>query len=340
MKKIIVGIIIFIIIIVLICEFTPVSEVLDNIIYNNYVSDNGWLYVDGTSIKNKRNKNFTLKGVSSHGLQWYSDIITYDNLKNLKESWNINVFRIAMYTSENGYISNKEEIKNKVIEIANNVIDLDMYAIIDWHILRDNDPNTYKEDSKEFFNEISNLYADKPNVIYEICNEPNGNSISWDKHVKPYAEEIIPIIRQNSPKSLIIVGTPTWCQEVNAAADNRLDFDNILYSCHFYAGTHGEDLRKNVEYALSKGAPIIISEWGTTDMTGNGSIYTDKANEWIDFLNKNNLSWINWSFSNKSEGSAIILPTYTLINEETGLSNDFNDYLTDSGKYVKNLLKK
>ena len=184
MKKIIVGIIIFIIIIVLICEFTPVSEVLDNIIYNNYVSDNGWLYVDGTSIKNKRNKNFTLKGVSSHGLQWYSDIITYDNLKNLKESWNINVFRIAMYTSENGYISNKEEIKNKVIEIANNVIDLDMYAIIDWHILRDNDPNTYKEDSKEFFNEISNLYADKPNVIYEICNEPNGNSISWDKHVK------------------------------------------------------------------------------------------------------------------------------------------------------------
>lgn len=340
MKKVIIGIIIFIIITVLICEFTPISEVIDNIIYNNYVSDNGWLYVDGTSIKNKRNKNFTLRGVSSHGLQWYSDVITYDNLKDLKENWNINVFRIAMYTSQNGYISDKENIKNKVIEIADNVIDLDMYVIIDWHILMDNNPNTHKEEAKEFFREMSTLYADTPNVIYEICNEPNGNSVTWDKSIKPYAEEIIPIIRENSPKSLIIVGTPSWCQEVNTAADDQLNFDNILYSCHFYAGTHGEELRKNVEYALSKGAPIIISEWGTTDMTGNGNIYTDKADEWIEFLNKHNISWINWSFSNKDESSAIISPSYTLQNEETELPNDFNDYITDSGKYVKNLLKK
>lgn len=339
MKKIILGILIFIIIIILVCEFTPLSNVIDNIIYNNYVSDNGWLHVEGTSIKNKRNKDFRLKGVSSHGLQWYSDVITYDNLKSLKENWNINVFRIAMYTSENGYITDKERFKNKVIEIANNVIDLDMYVIIDWHILRDNNPNTHKEDAKEFFNEISSLYADTPNVIYEICNEPNGNSVTWDKVIKPYAEEIIPIIRQNSPKSLIIVGTPSWCQEINLAADDPLNFDNILYSCHFYAGTHDESLQKNIKYALDKGIPVIISEWGTTDMTGDGEIYTDKADKWIKFLNENNLSWVNWSFSNKEESSAIIYPSYTLEDEETGNKNDFNDYLTDSGKYVKNLLK-
>ena len=187
---------------------------------------------------------------------------------------------------------------------------------------------------------MSSLYADTPNVIYEICNEPNGNSVSWDKIIKPYAEEIIPIIRQNSPKSLIIVGTPSWCQEINLAADDQLDFDNILYSCHFYAGTHGEPLRNNIKYALEKGAPVIISEWGTTDMSGNGEIYIDKSNEWIEFLNKNNISWINWSFSNKDETSAIIYPSYTLIDEETGTYNDFNNYLTDSGKFVKNLLTK
>ena len=96
---------------------------------------------------------------------------------------------------KNGYISDKENIKNKVIEIADNVIDLDMYVIIDWHILMDNNPNTHKEEAKEFFREMSTLYADTPNVIYEICNEPNGNSVTWDKSIKPYAEEIIPIIR-------------------------------------------------------------------------------------------------------------------------------------------------
>ena len=61
MKKIIFGILIFIIIIVIVCEFTPLSNVIDTIIYNNYVSDNGWLHVEGTSIKNKRNKDFRLK---------------------------------------------------------------------------------------------------------------------------------------------------------------------------------------------------------------------------------------------------------------------------------------
>ena len=340
MKKTIIAIVIFLIIVFIICEFTPLSDVIDNIIYNNYVSDNGWLHIEGTKLKNKNNRNFTLKGVSSHGLQWYSEPITYDNLKNLKENWNINVFRIAMYTAENGYISDKENIKQKVIDIANNVIDLDMYVIIDWHILKDNNPNTYKEESKEFFREISALYADTPNVIYEICNEPNGNSISWDKQIKPYAEEIIPIIRENSPNSLIIVGTPSWCQEVTVAAKNPLNFENIMYSCHFYAGTHGDDLRKNITEALDNGAPVIISEWGTTDMSGNGDIYIDKSNEWIDFLNDNNISWINWSFSNKDESSAILSSSYTIVDENSGLPNDFNNYLTESGKYVKSLLKK
>lgn len=334
MKKTIFFIIIFIIIIFLLCEFTPITEILNIETSTPYVSDNGYLHVDGTSLKNQNGKDFTLKGVSSHGIQWYSDVITYDNLKSLKENWNINVFRIAMYTDENGYISNKDTIKEKLINIVNNVIDLDMYVIVDWHILKDNDPNIYKEDAKTFFNEISTLYKDSPNVIYEICNEPSGNVVTWDEQIKPYAEEIIPIIRNNSPKSLIIVGTPNWCQKLEDAANNPLNFDNIMYSCHFYSGTHDKDLRNSIDGALNKGIAIFISEWGTTDMTGNGEIYIYKTNEWMDFLKSRNISWVNWSFSNKDESSAIINSSYNINNGE-----DFNDYLTESGLYVKSLFK-
>lgn len=334
MKKTIFFIIIFIIIIFLLCEFTPITEILNIETSTPYVSDNGYLHVDGTSLKNQNGKDFTLKGVSSHGIQWYSDVITYDNLKSLKENWNINVFRIAMYTDENGYISNKDTIKEKLINIVNNVIDLDMYVIVDWHILKDNDPNIYKEDAKTFFNEISALYKDSPNVIYEICNEPSGNVVTWDEQIKPYAEEIIPIIRNNSPKSLIIVGTRNWCQKLEDAANNPLNFDNIMYSCHFYSGTHDKDLRNSIDGALNKGIAIFISEWGTTDMTGNGEIYIYKTNEWMDFLKSRNISWVNWSFSNKDESSAIINSSYNTNNGE-----DFNDYLTESGLYVKSLFK-
>lgn len=297
-----------------------------------YVSYNGWLKVDGTQIKNEKGDNFVLQGISSHGLQWYSDILTNDNLKKLKETWDVNVFRIAMYTSEGGYISNKEETKQKLITIANNVIDLDMYVIIDWHILSDNNPNIYKEDSKAFFEEISTLYKDTPNVIYEICNEPNGDAVTWDNDVKPYAEEIIPIIRKNSPNSLIIVGTPNWCQKLKPSVQNPLNYQNILYSCHFYAGTHKQELRDEVSYALENGLPVIISEWGTTDASGNGQVDVEESKAWIDFLKSNNISFINWSFSNKNEGSALLKSDFN--NQE-----DFNNYLTESGNLVKSLLK-
>lgn len=202
MKKIIFIVVLVIILLFVLYNFTPVFAPLkENILYTKYVSDNGFLHVDGTSIKNNKNNDFELMGLSSHGLQWYNQLLTYDNLKTLKDTWKINVFRIAMYTDENGYINNKDEMKQKLIEITNNLIDLDMYVIIDWHTLKDNDPNKYKEDAKVFFDEISTLYKDSPNIIYEICNEPSGNTVTWDDQIKPYAEEIIPIIRKNAPKS-------------------------------------------------------------------------------------------------------------------------------------------
>lgn len=313
----------------------PQNETKSEVVASQYVSYNGWLKVDGTQIKNEKNNSFTLKGISSHGLQWFPNILTYNNLKTLKDTWNINVFRIAMYTDENGYISNKDSIKQKLYEVADNVINLDMYVVIDWHILHDNNPNIYKEDAKSFFDEVSNKYKNTPNVIYEICNEPNGENVTWDNDVKPYADEIIPIIRKNSPKSLIIVGTPRWCQVLKPIVQNKLNYDNILYSCHFYAGTHKQELRDEVSFALQNNIPVIISEWGTTDASGNGNVDTSETQKWIEFLNNNNISFINWSFCNKNESSALITDAFP-VND---LNASFNDYLSESGRLVKDLLK-
>ena len=293
---------------------------------NNYPSYNGYLKVSGTKLLNEKDEEFILKGVSSHGIQWFNDLYTKDNIKVLKDDWNTNVFRIAMYTKEGGFIDDSS-IKDKVEKIIDDCIDLDMYVIVDWHILSDNNPTTYTNASKSFFDEISKKYRDKPNVIYEICNEPNGNT-SFDD-INKYANEVIPVIRKNSPKSLIIVGTPNYSQDVDRVI--KLDYDNIMYSLHFYSGTHKEDLRNKARSALNNNTPIIVSEFGVSEASGTGGIYFDETDKWISFLKENKISIISWNLSNKNETSAI-------LKENTNVVKD--DNLTSTGKYLKDIFKK
>lgn len=298
---------------------------------NNYVSYNGYLKVVGTNLKNGYDENMVLRGISSHGLQWYGDYINYDNLKELKENWGINVFRIAMYTEEGGYISNKG-LKNKVIEIVNDAIKLDMYVIIDWHILSDNNPNIHLEEAKNFFKEMANLYKDVPNVIYEICNEPNGY-VTWDNDIKPYAEEIIEEIRKIDEKAIIIVGTSTYSQDVDVTSKNPIGENNIMYALHFYAGTHKEDLRNKAKIALNNNLPLFVSEWGMSDASGNGGVYIDSSKEWLEFLDANNISWIVWSLCDKNESSA-------LLKNGTNTKGIYDEeFLSESGKFIKQELK-
>lgn len=306
----------------------PVSSLppaLPDVIRSGGVSENGALQVIGTQLCNSRGEPIQLRGMSSHGLQWFEQYTSRASIA-CTASYGANLFRIAMYTAENGYISNPDKIKSILINAVNNAISEDMYVIIDWHILSDSNPMTYISEASAFFNEISSIYADSPNVIYEICNEPNGGA-SWENDIKPYAETIIPIIRANDADSIILVGSGTWSQDFDKCADNPLSFENIMYTCHFYAGTHGQWLRDRIDYALSKNAPIFVSEWGTSAADGNGGVFINESQEWLQFLNSKHISWANWSLCDKNESSAALI---------SGTSPDgWNDSnLTESGRFV------
>lgn len=288
-------------------------------------SQNGKLSVLKTQLVNQNGEPIVLRGMSSHGLQWYSNFTSARAIKNTAER-GANVFRAAMYTAEGGYIENPASVKQAAYAAVDNAISNDMYVILDWHILSDGDPMTHIDAAAEFFAEASLKYANSPNVIYEICNEPNGN-ISWENNVKPYAERIIPIIRANTD-AIILVGSPTWSQDVDAAADNPLDFHNIMYTCHFYAGTHGNRLRDKINYALSKGAPIFVSEWGTSAADGSGGVFEAETREWMAFLNSRGISRVNWSLCDKAETSAALNPG----TDPNSVWTD--DNLSESGKIV------
>lgn len=299
---------------------------------NNY---SGKLHVDGINLVNEKNEAVQLRGISTHGITMFPEYVNYESFKTLHDDFNANVIRLALYTAENGgYCTggNKEELKKLVKEGVGYATDLSMYVIIDWHILSDNNPNTYISEAKDFFDEMSKEFASNDNVFYEICNEPNGQT-SWSD-VKKYAGEIIPVIRKNDKDGVILVGTPTWSQDVDkAAADPITGYDNIMYVFHFYAATHKDDLRNKVVKALDGGLPIFISEFSICDASGNGEIDYDSAGKWLDVINSYGLSYVGWNLSNKNETSAILKPTCKKLSGYT------RDDLSDTGKWLVDTFK-
>ncbi len=298
------------------------------------LEQHGALHVDGVNLTDEHGQKMQLYGMSTHGLSWFPQYVNYEAFKTLRDDWNTNCVRLAMYTAEyNGYCTggNKEELKQLINNGVSYATDLGMYVIIDWHILNDNDPNVYKSEAKAFFSEMSLKYADSKNIIYEICNEPNGWS-TWDS-IKEYADEIIPVIRANDPDAVIIVGTPTWSQDIDKALAAPLNYDNVMYALHFYAATHTEWLRNRVSQCINGGLPVFISEFGICDASGNGNIDYNQASEWMSLIKQYNLSYCCWNLANKSETSSVI---GSWCNKTSGWEDGD---LSESGKWIKNQFK-
>lgn len=294
----------------------------------------GALSVSGTKLVDSEGNPVQLKGISTHGLAWYPDYINQECFAQLKEEWGADLIRLAMYTAEyGGYCTggDKDSLKALVRNGVQYATECGMYVIIDWHILSDNNPNTYIEEAKTFFREMSQEYADYTNVFYEICNEPNGGT-SW-KEVKSYAEQIIEVIRENDEDGIILVGTPNWCQYVDqAAADPIENCENVMYTLHFYADTHRDSLRNTMIAALDAGLPIFVSEYGICDASGSGAINKEQANRWVSVMDQYGISYVAWNLSNKGETSAIFK---TSCSKTSGFTAED---LSDSGKWLYEML--
>ncbi len=277
-----------------------------------------------------------LRGVSVNGLITSESFLNEQLFRELSRDLGVNLFRLPMYTYGVGIVGyctrgDKERCKADIalgVELAKQQ---DMYAIIDWHILSDGDPNTYLEEAKTFFSEMAETYRSCDNVLYEICNEPNG--VDWPA-VKAYAEQVIPAIREKDPESVILVGTPDWSKDLDSAAADPLPFDNLLYTLHFYAASHGQAYREMTERLSRSGLPIFVSEFGVTAASGDLPRDPESADLWIELLERENISYCMWAFSKAPEACSAIrrtVPKYSGFTEE--------DY-TETGLWLIGTLKK
>jgi len=306
----------------------PINPPLETTSINNAVETYGQIKVQGNKIVDKNNQPVQLRGMSLFWSQWIGKYYTPETVKWLKDDWRCTVVRAAMAVEEGGYLQNPEVEKQKVITVVDAAIAQGLYVIIDWH---DHHAEKNVTQAKAFFSEMAQKYGNKPNVIYEIYNEPLD--VSWQGVIKPYAEEVIRAIRQYDPDNIVVVGTRNWSQEVDEAASNPIAGDNIAYTLHYYAATHKQWLRDKASAALKKGAALMVTEFGTCEASGDGFLDVTESKAWWKFLDDNKISWVNWSVADKVEATAALKPG---ASPNGGWSES---QITPSGKLVRGELQ-
>ncbi|MCD7741564.1 MAG: glycoside hydrolase family 5 protein [Ruminococcus sp.] len=304
------------------------------------VAKNGELTVSGANIVNEKGKKFQIIGMSTHGIMWedYSDILSKSSLKTLRDDWGVNTIRIAMYTEEwGGYTTGSTyaaQAKKKVNTGIKNATSLGMYVIIDWHILSDGNPQTHQSEAISFFKYMAKKYKNYNNILYEICNEPNG-SVTWSSNIKPYAKKVISAIRKYDDDAIIICGTGTWSQDIDDVVNDRLSDKNTVYALHFYANTHTDWLRTRFSECYSSGLPILVSEFGTCNSSGSGGYNSSQTKTWLKLLDSKKVGYVNWSACDKDETCSAFVSGTDLSAIKKGTSQ-----LTSSGKLIRSWYRK
>jgi uncharacterized repeat protein (TIGR02543 family) len=197
--------------------------------------------------------------------------------------------------------------------------ELGMYAIVDYHVLTPGNPLDYLnstgqvwQTATDFFEDVSTFVKQHnyKHVIYEICNEPNGAAATWTA-IRTFADAVLPIIANNDPNAVVIVGTRQWSQILTDPRDNpvtpRANLQ-IIYTFHIYACEHGNLLTSQFTDAMLRRIPVFVTEWNDTQASGAGSCGTPPSTNATTFINRCNntdtqsVSWTAWSWSPTGSG--------------------------------------
>ncbi len=290
------------------------------------VKQNGKLKVNGTQLVNAKGEAIALHGMSFGWSCFHPRFYTEGAVNTLVKDWKSTVIRASLGVEPSrGYKQDSATQMQLINTVVDAAIKEDVYVIIDWH-----SHNINLEEARSFFTTIAKAYHKYPNIIYEIFNEPDHET--WDE-VKKYSEEIIKVIRVIDKDNIILVGSPRWDQEVQLpAADPIKGFENLMYTMHFYAGTHKKWLRDRTDEAIKKGLPIFVSECAGMEATGDGPIDHEEWKRFKDWMDENKISWAAWSLSDKNESCSV-------LNSSANSNGNWKDEdLKEWGRIIKNNL--
>jgi endoglucanase len=292
------------------------------------VARHGLLRVEGNRIVGEHREPVTLRGMSLFWSQWGAQYYSEETVDWLVSDWKVTAIRASIVAEGRASAERNFELElAKASVVIDAAVKNGIYVLVDWHAHR-----PYPEGAERFLTAIARRYGHLPNLIYEPFNEPLSDGVEWSRDVKPYHERVVGAIRAIDPDNLVVVGSPSWSQDVDLAAQDPLEIENVAYTLHYYAATHKQALRDKADAALAKGLALMITEFGTVEATGDGPIDRNSSEDWWEWAEENHISWLNWSISDRNESSAALKPG-------TRLSRWEEHELTESGKWLRARLR-
>ena len=299
------------------------------------------LHVEGTALMNESGDTVELKGMSFGWNVLWPRFYNADAVDHVVNDWGAEIVRAAVGVELRAseaqarcYLDDPDFGKVSACTIVDAAIENGVYVLVDWHA-----HGLHTEAAVEFFTYMASRYKGVPNVIYEIWNEPsykdhvNQIDYTWAE-INEYSETVIAAIRTIEKDAVIIVGTPRWSQNVDDAANDPITgYDNLMYTLHFYAGTHKEWLREKGEYAMSKGLALFVTECGGMNADGQGPVDEESTQAWIEWMEDNDISYLFWSISDKKETCSMLYPS--ALSEGPWTDADISPW----GSFVKKSLQ-
>ncbi|WP_433650454.1 cellulase family glycosylhydrolase [Micromonospora zamorensis] len=287
----------------------------------------GQLRVCGTTMCDRTGARVQLRGISSMWLNWETAPYA-ENLSALtwmRDNWNLQVIRAAMGVEPAGaYLSDPAKARAQVETIINNAVTAGVYVIVDWHA---HEAQNNQAQAVAFFGDLARRYGHLPNVIWEPYNEPL--QVSWTNVIKPYHQAVVSAIRAADPDNIVVLGTPTWSQDVDVAAASPVTGTNLMYTLHFYSCTHGASLRAKGDAAIRAGLALFVTEWGASHADGglDGRSCLPEAQSWIDWMKTNGISWTAWKLDVGTD-------TTNLLSPGAPVTGGWNNYLHGHAPFV------
>lgn len=272
------------------------------------VAVHGKLKVVGVQLSGASGEPVQLRGVSLFWINWHEENLKSSAIRHIVREMGASVVRVPVPAFD--YARAPATYEAQLATIVGWIRSEGAYALIDWHVV--DDPNLYRDQARTFWKHMSKKYRDDPGVLFEICNEPTG--VGWSE-IKDYAKDILAEIRKHDTATVVVVGTQEWSRWTKYTAADPLTEDasgrpvrNVVYTYHGYAGTHGMD--RDLKGVLEK-IPVFATEWGVSEASGDGRQDWVASRRFVEFLRDNpwqKVSWCQWSWVDKRESSALLVP--------------------------------
>lgn len=331
--------------------FFAKAEVDTNV---DYIEKWGRLTLNGIQLSSsKTGEAVQLRGFSSFGNYSENCLKGSADIQRIK-GMGANGIRLARYFQGDAGFFSDQDIK----DLMKAAKDQGMYCVVDWHLLAEaggsGNPNAYLEQAKQFFTMVATEVKNNnyEHIIYELSNEPSKGVSAAE--IRSYSEKIIEVITAiDQTKPVVIVATPSWDQNIKTLTIDGgqtlgapyTEKANIMYAFHMYANEPAHKALLNTEFLpATQKIPVFVSEWGTSHAQPE-KYQGDKLNDCDETVSSQFLamcngeggsgqkvSWMNWSYGRKPEGSSVFKESSSCMPGDNGAN------LSKSGRFIVGVL--